>query len=246
MSAADSVILTYHSIDPSGSVVSVSPSVFQAHMLALKQSGTTVVPLSRIASTPGAVAITFDDGFRNFRHHALPTLMEYRFPSTVFAVSGYSGRSNSWAQPFDDIPTLDLMSDSELAEISRMGVEIGAHTASHAKLTEMSPGDVEKEMICGKESLERITGKPVNSFAYPYGACSSHTRKLAQIHFQLACGVQLAAVRKGCDLYELPRVDAYYVREMFWFNRLGSPMGATYLFFRRVVRNLRSRFLAHN
>jgi peptidoglycan/xylan/chitin deacetylase (PgdA/CDA1 family) len=246
MNRVDSIVLTYHSIDTSGSVVSVSPGLFQAHMLALKQSGTPVVPLSLITSTPGAVAITFDDGFRNFKQHALPILAEHHFPSTVFTVSRYSGQFNSWPQPVGNIPTLALMTSSELAEIAQLGVEIGAHTANHVKLTAIPPAEAEREMLCGKEMIENATGHPVTSFAYPYGACSTVVREIARRHFRLACGVRLAPVRAGCDLFEMPRVDVYYVRDVFWFSRLQSAAGAAYLSFRRIARELRSRCLDRN
>ena len=68
------MILTYHSIDDSGSVISVSPAQFRRHMQILTEKRIRVVPLRDVQATPGAVALTFDDGYRNLVEHAAPVL----------------------------------------------------------------------------------------------------------------------------------------------------------------------------
>lgn len=57
----------------------------------------------------------------------------------------------------------------DLIKMSREGVEIGAHTASHAILSRLPVLEMEREIGGSKETLEEITGKPVNFFAYPNG-----------------------------------------------------------------------------
>ena len=47
-----SAILTYHSIDDSGSVISVSPEAFRRQMQMLADSGTPVVPLAEVLRRP--------------------------------------------------------------------------------------------------------------------------------------------------------------------------------------------------
>jgi len=62
-------ILTYHSIDESGSVISVSESVFRGHVTWLARSAVRVVSIDTLMHLPAdanAVALTFDDGFVNF------------------------------------------------------------------------------------------------------------------------------------------------------------------------------------
>ncbi len=89
-----SAILTYHSIDSSGSIISVAPTLFQAHMEVLAGSRIPVVPLAEIQRRDGCLAITFDDGFENFESAALPFLEKYAFPATVFLVT----RALRWLQ----------------------------------------------------------------------------------------------------------------------------------------------------
>lgn len=45
----------------------------------------------------GAVAVTFDDGYRNNLTHALPTLERYNVPATVYVATGFIGSGRmSW------------------------------------------------------------------------------------------------------------------------------------------------------
>ncbi|WP_236944155.1 polysaccharide deacetylase family protein [Hydrogenophaga sp. RAC07] len=45
---------------------------------------------------PRAVCITFDDGYRSIHDLALPILLEYELPATVFVSSGYIGHGAMW------------------------------------------------------------------------------------------------------------------------------------------------------
>jgi peptidoglycan/xylan/chitin deacetylase (PgdA/CDA1 family) len=240
MTSGQSIILMYHSIDDSGSVLSVSPRMFREQMHALKQSGMPVVPLSAVRERPGSVAITFDDAFHNFRDQALPVLTDCTFPSTVFAVSDYCGRVNNWpSQPQNAIPRLSLMSWSDLADIAKAGVDIGAHTATHPRLTDLPRHEITSEIVRSKQSLEDRLGKGVETFAYPYGMSSPDVRSITRSYFRIACGVRLQPVSPTSDRINLPRIDAYYLQRAFWFSRLQSPLCRTYLAFRKILRELR-------
>jgi peptidoglycan/xylan/chitin deacetylase (PgdA/CDA1 family) len=233
-----SAILTYHSLDDSGSVISVAPEVFRRQMEWLAVAGIPVVPLEDIRKTPGAVALTFDDGFANLFEHALPVLARHGFPSTVFVVSGRCGHRNRWEQTVKGIPDLDLMGWSELASAAAAGVSVGAHTVTHPFLTALREGDLERELALCRATIEDRIGRPVESFAYPYGHADARVRAAAGRHFRLACGTRLAFVREDSDLLELPRIDVFYVRRRRWFETLQQPGGAAYIAARRWIREL--------
>ena len=80
-------ILTYHSIDSSGSPISISEESFRGHIRFFGSGRVRVVPLAELAALPDetdAVTLTFDDGFLNFTSAVLPSLAHLGFPATVF------------------------------------------------------------------------------------------------------------------------------------------------------------------
>ena len=241
MTGGRSSILTYHSLDTANSVISVAPQLFREQMASLAEMNIPVVSLAVIRETEGAVALTFDDGFQNFFQHAFPVLQEYNFPATVFAVSGYSGRQNTWpSQPLRPfVPTLDLMSWSELEQISKAGVSVGSHTMTHPRMSRLPDAEVENELRISRSDLEDRTGKAVDAFAYPYGDSTPAVRRAVARYFRLACGTQLNFVSPDSDPIELPRIDAYYLHNRFCFQALGTRYGTAYIAVRRSLRDMR-------
>ncbi|MBL0161023.1 MAG: polysaccharide deacetylase family protein [Bryobacterales bacterium] len=233
------VILTYHSIDDSGSVISVSPAQFRRHMEILAAKRIRVVPLTEVRDTPGAVALTFDDGYENFLTHAAPVLAEYGLPATVFPVSGYCGRDNGWPTQPAFVPRLPLMGWRALERVVAQGIGIGAHSATHPFLTRVPDEQVREELSGCRASLEARLGVTADTLVYPYGDSDARVRRLAAEVFRLACGTRLGFLSPGDHCFDLPRIDAYYVRDSRWFGRLFSRSGRSYVAMRRWVRGLR-------
>jgi peptidoglycan/xylan/chitin deacetylase (PgdA/CDA1 family) len=236
-----SCILTYHSLDSSGSVISIRPGVFRDQMEYLAEAGARVTPLQAVCTTPGAIALTFDDGFRNFFEHAFPVLQRFRFPATVFVVSGYCGGQNNWpSQPKNNgISSAELLRWSEVEELARAGIEIGAHTVTHPRMSLLSPQETEEELLRSRAAIEDRIGRPVRSFAYPYGESTPGVRAAVARHFDLACGTRLAYLSSASDPVDLPRIDMYYLQKPFWFEGLQSTRGSAYLGARGLLRALR-------
>ena len=239
MARARSAILTYHSLDTSGSVISTDPAVFRAQMAWLATSGIPVVPLDTLPSTPGAIALTFDDGFRNFAAEALPVLERYRLPSTLFLVTRFCGRTNRWPGQPPSIPELPLLDWPELSEMRARGVSLGAHTATHPRLAGMPLEAAEREVRESQAAIEDRFGARVEAFAYPYGASTSAVRDVVRRQFRTACGTALRFVVDD-DPADLPRIDAYYLRHPFWFERLMRPAGRAFIGARRLARDTRA------
>jgi peptidoglycan/xylan/chitin deacetylase (PgdA/CDA1 family) len=229
-----SAILTYHSIDDSGSVISMSEIDFERQLASLAESGIPIVPLNEVQGRPGSVALTFDDGFRNFRVLALPLLERYRFPATVFVVSGYCGRDNNWPGQ-GAVPALPLMDWDELVEIAARGVEVGGHSVHHPDLSKISPHDAAREMAQCNSQIEEHVGKAVLSFAYPYGRMPQQVRPDCEV----ACGTRLSFVQPWNNPLYLPRLDAYYLRGGPQVGSILSPVSRTYFGARGILRSLR-------
>ena len=238
------MVLCYHSLDRSDSVISVAPEVFQWQMQCLAVSGRPVVPLAKVAEIPGSVAITFDDGFRNFFQSALPILREHAFPATVFVVTGHCGGHNNWSSQPPGVPTFDLMDWDEIGEAARCGITLGAHTVTHPKLTGLAAPEVLKEMRGSRDEIENRLNQTVETFAYPYGDHNAKVRQTAQSCFRVSCGTSLDFMRPHHSLDNLARLDVFYLRDPAVFQKVVVGKGERYIFARRSLRKLR-RWMVH-
>lgn len=89
-------------------------------------------------------------------------------------------------------------------------VDIGAHTVTHPTLSRLE-ADVQREEITGsRQQLEGALGRPVVSFAYPYGGASDFDQTTALIvrdaGFDHACANMSSRLERGTDVYRLPRI----------------------------------------
>jgi peptidoglycan/xylan/chitin deacetylase (PgdA/CDA1 family) len=224
MSDRESLILTYHSLDRSGSVLSTAPEMFRRQLAFAQECG-------------ARVELTFDDGYANFHTHALPLLAASGVPATVFAVSGFAGGEAGWP----GAAKLPLMSWTQLAECQAAGIAIGVHTARHADLTTLDEPDAIREMEECRDEIAQRLGEAPTSLAYPYGASNPRVRRLAAERFERAAGTRLDKVRDDADPYDLPRIEMYYYREMRRFRELLTGRGEGYLQLRRWLRAARER-----
>lgn len=75
--------------------LSVTPERFEAHLSLLARH--KVVPLRDLPHSPGAIAITFDDGYADNLEIALPLLAKHSIPATIFiATDAFAGREFWW------------------------------------------------------------------------------------------------------------------------------------------------------
>jgi peptidoglycan/xylan/chitin deacetylase (PgdA/CDA1 family) len=238
-----SAILTYHSIDDSGSVISMPPATFRRHIRFLAAAGIPVVPLAQVLTRPGSVAITFDDGFANLIDHAIPILAEHNFPATLFLASGYCGRQNNWpGQSYRKAPALPLMSWDQAAALPP-SITIGAHTVNHLNLARLKPEECERELRECRAQIQQRLGRAPCWLAYPYGSSSHLVQAIARRYFNLAVGTTLGFLPARPNAMNLPRIDTFYLRDSFPpasfpIERLCTPMGSAYIGLRNLPRQL--------
>lgn len=108
------------------------------------------------AVPPDWVVISFDDGNRSDYEHAFPLLSGVGFSATFFVGCARIGVDGG-------------LEEAMLNEICHKGFDVGSHGMTHRFLTNLGPDDEENELRGSKETLERITGQPVDFFAPPGG-----------------------------------------------------------------------------
>ena len=190
------VVLCYHSIHPTLPFASASPELFEAHLewltntcdvISFEDVATVVADVSR---TRPAVAITFDDGYRDNHTHALPALERWRAPATFFVTVGLVERDPQVVARMaalrrsssEDVVGLTW---TEVGELLAAGHEVGSHTWSHPILAELDRDAAHDELVRSRMVLEERLGAPVRTLAYPFGKpgrhATSETEQLARV-----------------------------------------------------------------
>lgn len=245
------VILCYHGVeDPPASggdpeYLLVPPARFREQVELLRDAGATFATVADIASRPvaGRVALSFDDGFQDNHAVVLPLLKEMGIPATVYVATGLIGQPHPHMPPESGVR---MMVEDELRELAAAGVELGAHTVSHPDLRDLEPGEQEREVRESREHVERITGAPVASFAYPFFFYDDATQAAVR-----AAGLRSAVTGHGRgswdDDYALPRalvtgkdgLPSFVLRVAGWYDPLfHSPAGRALRAATRLPRRL--------
>jgi peptidoglycan/xylan/chitin deacetylase (PgdA/CDA1 family) len=256
-------VLTYHSVDPSGSAVSVSPEAFARHvewMVGGRQGGKArraggqagrregervprVVGLDELmglGDDEDAVALTFDDGFASFATEAAPRLAEHGLPATVFVVTDRVGRDNAWndrAAP--GIPTLPLLDWEALGRLAERGVAIGSHTRTHPRLSALGRAELTDQLEESAATIERRLGRRPTWFAYPYGDLSAEVAEATRARYQGAVTTDHRPLASWEDRVRIPRLDAYYFQGPGGLSGWGSSAFRSGVWLRRAARGAR-------
>ncbi len=182
-------ILMYHAVSETGPEAlarwRVTPSMFEAQLRYLQEAGFRPATFeewrhARETHTPlpgRRVMITFDDIYADFEHHALPLLQRYNFPASLFVSSDKIGGDADWdAWAGEPRPLIDL---DGLKRVQDAGMQIGAHGASHRRLSGLPPAAIANELWRSRTMLEAALGTAVDTLAYPFGAFDESVERLA-------------------------------------------------------------------
>jgi peptidoglycan/xylan/chitin deacetylase (PgdA/CDA1 family) len=139
------------------------------------------------------VSLTFDDGDAD-NYEMREVLSKNSLHATFYIVSGFTG-------------TNGYMTEQQLRDLYADGNEIGGHTLSHTKLTDVQGADLRRE-VCQDRMNLLAYGFAVTSFAYPYGHYNEESKQTV-----MDCGYNNARIVTGGP-DTVPAGDAYALKAM--------------------------------
>lgn len=122
--------------------------------------------------------ITFvdDDANPTFYSKILPLVNTYNIPFTSAVITSRVGTDSR------------SMTESQLQEISKAGVELICHTHTHPQFNDLTDSQIEAECKLSKKWLND-RGYEGNILAYAYGSPNANTRKIVRRYFDCALDV---------------------------------------------------------
>jgi len=124
-----------------------------------------------------------------------------------------------------DLPQGLMLSESQVKQLVRMGIEVGAHTVSHPILARVDDLSARREILESKATLEEVTGAPVGLFAYPNGQpqrdyLRRHVEMVREAGFSAAVSHAWGACHPGSDRFQLPRMKPWETSRVGFVGRL--------------------------
>ncbi|MGM9923089.1 MAG: polysaccharide deacetylase family protein [Bacillus sp. (in: firmicutes)] len=213
-------ILLYHSIAEfkghGSKELYVAPDNFEKQMLYLREHGFTPLTFEQwqdLDQVAKPIFITFDDGYKNnlnaFAVFQKLKTEDFAPKGTFFVIADFIGRSNR-------------LSKADLKMLAASGIiSVQSHTATHPDLTKVE--NLEYELKASKETIGRITGKPVIALAYPYG--SFNQKVIAETKKYYDFGLATTPdyyVKSGAkdEKYLLPRLYITYSTTLAEFAKI--------------------------
>lgn len=158
-----------------------------------------------------AVAITFDDGYAENCERALPMLIEQQIPVTYFVASQHVLEGQPFPHDVASGRPLKPNTVNQLRGLVAAGVEIGAHTRTHADLGAVEDFEVlfDELAVCRHE-LESALQCPIHFFSFPYG----QHHNLSAPAFAMAREIGFDAVCSAYGGYNFPGDDAFHLQRI--------------------------------
>ena len=179
-SSGVAVIFMYHHVSstvqpgPYARALTLTPAEFAHQLSWLRTHGCETLTVDTLLDDVHAgslrgceVALTFDDGYDDAANVVLPLLQDAGDSATFYVSSGFVGQPGH-------------ISRTQLKELAAAGMQIGAHTVTHADLTTLRDAAARREIEQSGQALTRWSGMSVDSFAYPAGQYNAGVEALVR------------------------------------------------------------------
>ncbi len=126
----------------------------------------------------------------------------------------------------EPLPDDLMMSDAQVVNLRKNGMEIGAHTVNHLILRKMGDkSDAEKEIGESRRYLEALLGEAIDFFAYPNGKFDrdyslDHRDLVESMGFRAALSTEWGVSNRATDRFQLPRFTPWDKTPLRFTGRL--------------------------
>lgn len=172
-----------------------------------------------------AVCITFDDGYADNCNFAVPWLLEQNVPFTYFVATSHILEGRPFLHDLNRQRPLAPNTAAQLCQMADAGVELGAHTRTHADLGQICDDDLlHAEIVGSKRDLEQIIDRAVRYFAFPFGLHANLSQAAFRIAFQAGywgvCSAYGGYNIAGDDPFHIHRIhgDPSWARFRNWLT----------------------------
>ncbi len=222
LSRSRAAIILYHRVnDYAKDVLTVDCRTFAAQLLAISpryRFSSTAEMVGRLRAgmllQPTTVAIHFDDCYQDILMNGAPIMKACGVPACAFINSGFVDTNRIFAHDAESPYTFPMLRSNDVQMWINMGFEVGAHTINHVDLGTCPVEDAGPEIIqCGVQ-LEKLIGKPVDLFAFPFG--KPHHIRTATLEIIQSAGYLANFSAHGgfidsrTDPFDIPRGGAHY------------------------------------
>ena len=234
-------ILTFHSIDDRGSVLSYSPGHFHMLLDSLAARNIPVLDLDTLLhpNTRQGVALTFDDGMKSVHQNALPAISEHGAAAHVFVATAAVEQDKPWPRQVAGIPPFEMLGWDEIERLHAAGIWIESHTHSHPDMRTITMAQMEDECGRADDTIERYLGRRPGYFAYPFGYHNLEVRNFARQRYRGTVTTELRRLGNTEDTAALPRLDTFYLQSGMSIKYIDSWLLAGYLGARNILRNIK-------
>ena len=198
------VVFMYHKFGISKyPSTNVTIEQFEAHINEFIKTKYNIESLNYIVDTiindgnlsENTIGISVDDADRSFLNTAWPIFKENNIPVTLFVNTSTIVKNNKNYLNWDEIRLL-----------KKEGVEIGAHSHTHAHMPDLDLIEIKNEIEKSNKIFLKELGEIPMIFAYPYGEADERIIELLKEYkYKVAFGQHSGVINETSNMYYLPR-----------------------------------------